>query len=104
MIPDNVNVALLAIAAVVNFILTPLLTNLLTARNASGAVKQAVAGVLSLVVAVLAVLVANSFDLTNLSATILTVLFAAKAGYEIFSKVIEPLHDTGGQLGAKPQG
>src|SRR4051794_34906433 len=100
MIPNSVNIALLAISPLVSAIIVPILTNLLTAKNASGSVKQAVAGVLSLVVAVLAVLIANSFDLTNLSATILVVLGAAKAGYETFYKLIEPLHETGPQLGA----
>jgi steroid 5-alpha reductase family enzyme len=99
MIPDNVNVALLAISSLVSVIVVPVLTNFLTAKNASGAVKQAVAGGLSLVVAILAVLIANSFDLTNLSATILLVLWAAKAGYEIFNKLIEPAHEVGPQLG-----
>lgn len=99
-IPDSLNVALLAIASLVSVIVVPLLTNFLTACNAPGAVKQAVAGVLGLVVAVGAVLVANQFDLTNLSATILLVLGAAKAGYEVFDRLIEPVHDVGPQVGA----
>lgn len=100
MIPDSVNVALLAISPLVSAVIVPILTNWLTAKNASGAVKQLVAGVLSLIVAVAAVVIAGSFDWTNLAATILVVITATKISYEAFSKVIEPVSNTGPQLGA----
>lgn len=96
---NNINENLVAVAALVSILIIPLLTNFLTARQASGATKQAVAGGLALFVAIVAVALSNSFDWTNLSATIIAVVVAAKAGYEIFSRLIDPIHDAGPQLG-----
>lgn len=98
-IPDSVNVALVAIAGLISMLFVPLITNLLTAKQASGAVKQAVAGGLALTVAILALVASNSFDLTNISATIIAVFWTAKAGYEIFKKIIDPVHDVGLSIG-----
>lgn len=102
-IPESVNAALLVIAAFVSVLFIPPITSLLTARNAAGWVKQLVATVLSLIEAVGAVAVAGALDLTNFSATALTVMLASKASYEwVFKDISEKAHDAGPQLGAKP--
>ena len=101
-VPDSVNIALIAITPLVSAILVPILTNWLTAKNADGAVKQLVAGGLSLLVALIAVAISGSFDLTNVSATIVLVISATKISYEAFSQALDPVSKVGPQIGAKP--
>lgn len=100
MVSQNVNAALVLISAVVSYMFIPPLTGFLAAQSAPGYVKQAIAGILALATALAAVALANEFDLTNLSATVLAVLAAAGVSYKIttgeFSKNLE---NTGPQIG-----
>ncbi len=103
-LPNDLNVVLQTIIAVVSAAIVPLLTNWLTARNADAATKQVVALIVSFLVAVAAVALSGHFDLTNLAAGILLAIGAMRVTYEAVKHIIDPVQDTGLNLGAPKSG